>query len=68
MSSFSKSYAARLACFIVSVLIVAAPLELLRPEIGEIAYVATAFVILAGFYWLGIRIARRLELPRRGSS
>ena len=48
-----RVYSLRLILFFVSVLLVSWPLELYRKEIGEVAYVASAFAILGLFFGIG---------------
>ena len=45
--------------WLVTILVVAWPLHLLRPEIGDLAYVVACAVVLIGGYLLGRHIANR---------
>ena len=49
--------------FIVSVLIVSWPLQVLRPRLGPFGYPASAFVVLLGGYLLGLLLARMASRP-----
>ena len=53
-------YALRLVFWFISLLIVSVPLRQHREQIGTVAYVGLAFVILAVFYWLGMVASRAL--------
>ena len=58
-----KVYALRLAVWFISMLIVSIPLRQHREQLGTVAYVALALVILVIFYWLGV-VASRAVMKR----
>jgi hypothetical protein len=60
MTVETKAYIVRVALYFASIVLVAWPLHLARPAIGDIAYVAGAAVILGAFYWLGLVITKHM--------
>ncbi|WP_149195600.1 hypothetical protein [Luteimonas suaedae] len=64
MTVQTKKYVVRLALWLAAIVVVAWPLHLARSEIGNIAYIASAAVVLAGCYWLGILITKHIGKAR----
>ena len=65
------AYAARIALWSISILIVSWPLQLCRASIGNAAYVVTAIVVLAVFFLLGFLVQKlifkRFQVPHDGA-
>ena len=65
MTIETKAYIVRAVLWIASILVVAWPLHLARPAIGDIAYVASCAIVLGSFYWLGVVVTRRMGKSRQ---
>lgn len=63
----TKAYVVRIVLWLVSIILVAWPLHLARPAIGDVAYVAVAAVILSGCYWFGFVITKHMSKARETS-
>ena len=57
----TNAYIIRVTLWIASIVVVAWPLHLARPAIGDIAYVVGSAIVLGGCYWLGLVISRRAD-------
>ena len=64
MTVETKTYIVRAALWIASIVVVAWPLHLARPAIGDMAYVASCAVVLGAFYWLGRVITKHMGKAR----
>lgn len=64
MAVKTKTYIVRLVLWIAAIAIVSWPLYLARLEIGDIAYVAAAAMVLLGCHWLGLFITKRMDQAR----
>ena len=60
-----RAYAVQVLIWLLSILIVAIPLEIYRDTTGEMVYVAAAVAILGLFFWLG-RVASNRILNANG--
>ena len=67
MTVETKAYIVRAVLWLASIVLVAWPLHLARPAIGDVAYVAGAAVILGGCYWLGLVITKHMDKGRDAS-
>ena len=67
MTAETKAYIVRVVLWLASIVLVAWPLHLARPVIGDIAYVAGAVFILGGCYWLGLIISKHIGKAREAS-
>ena len=60
MTAGTKIYIARLSFWLAAIVLVAWPLHLARPEIGDVAYVTIAAIVLGASYWLGAVVAKHM--------
>lgn len=60
MTVDTKAHFVRIILWIASIVAVAWPLQLLRTEIGNVAYVSIATIILYSSHWLGNSISKRI--------
>jgi hypothetical protein len=67
MTVETKSYIVRAALWAVSIIVVAWPLHLARPAIGDIAYVVGSAIVLGGCYWLGRALTKNTGKSRQES-
>lgn len=60
MTVETKTYIVRIALWTAAIVVVAWPLHLARPEIGDIGYVVSSAIVLGGCYWLGLIITKHM--------
>jgi hypothetical protein len=69
MTVETRTYIVRLLLWLAAIVVVAWPLHLARPEIGDVAYVAGAALVLGVCYGLGQLISwRMINAQRRDKS
>ena len=64
MTFDTKTYIVRAVLWIASIVVVAWPLHLARPAIGDMAYLASCALVLGSFYWVGLVITKRMGKAR----
>lgn len=69
MTVETKIYLVRLMFWLLAIVVVAWPLHLARPEIGDVAYVVGAALVLGACYGLGQQVSKHIvKAQQQGQS